>query len=64
MRKLVAMFLSFAFLPAAAIADDVAKVVGTWKLVSFWNEFQDGSEGRPSTARTQRATSSLRRKGE
>jgi Lipocalin-like domain len=48
MWKLVVMFLSFAFLPAAAIADDVAKVVGTWKLVSFWNEFQDGSEGRPA----------------
>ena len=47
MRKLVAIFLSFAFLPAAAIADDVAKVVGTWKLASFWNEFQDGSEARP-----------------
>ena len=27
-------------------ANDAAKVVGTWKLVSFVNEFQDGSEAR------------------
>ena len=30
-----------------AWADDSRRVVGTWKLVSFWNEFQDGSEARP-----------------
>lgn len=31
-------------LPASVLADDAAKVVGTWKLRSFLNEFQDGSE--------------------
>ena len=30
-----------------AWADDSRRVVGTWKLVSFWNELQDGSEARP-----------------
>jgi hypothetical protein len=29
-----------------AHANDTIKVVGTWKLVSFVNEFQDGSEAR------------------
>ena len=31
---------------ASAFADDSAKIVGTWKLVSFMNEFQDGTEPR------------------
>jgi Lipocalin-like domain len=31
----------------AAMADDAGKVVGIWKLVSFENEFQDGSPRRP-----------------
>ena len=33
-------------LTTSAFANDSAKVVGTWKLVSFVNEFQDGSESR------------------
>ena len=33
-------------LTTSALANDSAKVVGTWKLVSFVNEFQDGSEPR------------------
>ena len=49
MKKLVAIFLGFGLnLPGAVLADDVAKVAGTWKLVSFWNEFQDGSDARPT----------------
>ena len=49
MKKLVAIFLGFGLnLPGAVLADDAAKVAGTWKLVSFWNEFQDGSDARPT----------------
>jgi len=33
-------------LTTSALANESAKVVGTWKLVSFVNEFQDGSEPR------------------
>lgn len=48
MKMLLAILLGFGLvLPTAALADDASKLVGTWKLVSFWNEFQDGSEARP-----------------
>jgi hypothetical protein len=33
-------------LTTSVLANDSAKVVGTWKLTSFVNEFQDGSEPR------------------
>jgi hypothetical protein len=41
----VVIFLAIAM---PAMADDSAKLVGTWKLVSFGNDFQDGSEPRGS----------------
>lgn len=44
MKSLCALLLIAALLPFPALADDSAKVVGTWKLTSFMNEFQDGSE--------------------
>lgn len=44
MKSLNALLLIAALLPFPALADDSAKVVGTWKLTSFMNEFQDGSE--------------------
>ena len=31
----------------SAWADDSAKLVGTWKLIAFETEFQDGSPPRP-----------------
>ena len=33
-------------LTGSVFANDSSSVVGTWKLVSFVNEFQDGSESR------------------
>jgi hypothetical protein len=44
MKPLIALFLIAALLPFPSLADDSAKVVGTWRLSSFMNEFQDGSE--------------------
>lgn len=44
MRPSVAFLLAlFVAWPAA---DDLGKIVGTWKLVSFVNDFQDGSDPR------------------
>jgi hypothetical protein len=40
MQKFLAVL--FALLTTAAVADDRADIVGTWKLVSFIVEFQDG----------------------
>jgi hypothetical protein len=37
----------FLIAAAPALADDGAKFVGTWKIVSHENEFQDGSQRRP-----------------
>jgi hypothetical protein len=46
MMKLTAVVYWLAVLAAPAWADDGARIVGTWKLVSFVNDFQDGSEPR------------------
>jgi Lipocalin-like domain len=45
--RLCVLVVSFVFAyQLTSHASDTAKVVGTWKLVSFVNEFQDGSEAR------------------
>ena len=47
MLRLCLLLVSLLFAShSSAHASDAAKVVGTWKLVSFANEFQDGSETR------------------
>ena len=45
MRLWPALLAAMLLCPIAH-ANDQAKVVGTWKLVSFVNEFQDGSEAK------------------
>jgi hypothetical protein len=45
MRCPVALLVAF-FIAGSAVASDSAKVVGTWKLASFVNDFQDGSDPR------------------
>jgi hypothetical protein len=48
MRKLSIVPLLGVLLAAQpALADDGARLVGTWKLVAFETEFQDGSPRRP-----------------
>lgn len=44
MLKLLPLVLLLAATSALAQSDGSRNVVGTWKLVSFVNEFQDGSE--------------------
>jgi predicted RNase H-like HicB family nuclease len=48
MFKAAAIAVGFVLVTQAAVADDAAKVVGIWKLVSFEVEFQDGSPRRPA----------------
>ena len=43
MFKVIAFAISALLITQSAIADDRAKLVGIWKLLSFENEFQDGS---------------------
>jgi hypothetical protein len=45
-RVCLLLFSLLFFAQSASYASDAAKIVGTWKLVSFVNEFQDGSEAR------------------
>ena len=40
------VFCGFLIAATHAWGDESHRVVGTWKLVSFWNEFQDGSEAK------------------
>ena len=47
MLKLVTVLCPFFIAAMAALADEGTKIAGTWKLESFWNEFQDGSDPRP-----------------
>jgi hypothetical protein len=54
MKASISLVLCVALMPAPVLADDSAKVVGTWKLASFLNEFQDGSE--PKAAYGKNAT--------
>jgi hypothetical protein len=44
--KAVVFAISALLLTQLAIADERAKLVGTWRLLSFENEFQDGSPRR------------------
>lgn len=48
MKALITIALCVSLTPAPVFAADATKVVGTWKLLSFLNEFQDGSDPRPS----------------
>lgn len=47
MFRTIAIAAACVLLSCSAIAKDSAKLVGTWKLVSFVTEFQDGSPSRP-----------------
>jgi len=47
MRRFIAILFGLVIACQAALADDRAKVVGIWKLLSFELEFQDGSPRRP-----------------
>jgi len=47
MLRITALLISCAIAASPATADDALNAVGTWKLVSFVNDFQDGSEQRP-----------------
>jgi hypothetical protein len=47
MLKAVTLWLGLAVLPVAVLAADNTEVIGSWKLTSFRNEFQDGTEPRP-----------------
>jgi len=48
MFKTAAIAVSSVLFMQAAMADDAAKVVGIWNLVSLESEFQDGSARRPT----------------
>ena len=41
------VLLLFLQIPFSGLADDRAKLIGTWKLVSWVNEFQETAERRP-----------------
>ena len=47
MRKFIAMFVGLLFVANTVLANDNAKLVGTWKLVSLDIEFQSGEPARP-----------------
>jgi hypothetical protein len=47
MHKAVAVLLVSWMAAQPVLADDSAKLLGTWKLVSFETEFQDGRPSRP-----------------
>ncbi|MBK9571520.1 MAG: lipocalin-like domain-containing protein [Rhodoferax sp.] len=46
-RTAIAAGIFFFVQTAIAVANDNAKLVGTWKLVSFDTEFQNGEPARP-----------------
>ena len=46
MFKATALALGALLVTQSAIADDREKLIGTWKVISFENEFQDGSPRR------------------
>lgn len=47
MLKSIAILFGLLVAAQPALADDSAKLVGIWKLISWETEFQDGSEHRP-----------------
>jgi hypothetical protein len=46
MNKALALLGVCCFTAVTALANDAEKIVGTWKLSSFMNDFQDGSPPR------------------
>jgi hypothetical protein len=46
MFRAIAFAISALLFVQSAIADDREKLIGTWKVISFDNEFQDGSPRR------------------
>ena len=46
MNKSMAFALGVLLVSGSAIADDREKLIGTWRMLSFENEFQDGSPRR------------------
>ena len=46
MFKAMALAIGMLLVSQSAIADDREKLLGTWKVISFDNEFQDGSPRR------------------
>jgi lipocalin-like protein len=46
MLRAIAFAISALLFVQSAIADDREKLMGTWKVISFDNEFQDGSPRR------------------
>jgi len=47
MFKFIAVVIGSILIAQSAFADDRAKLIGIWKLLSFENEFKDGSPRRP-----------------
>lgn len=47
MRTLTAVLIGLLVLAQSAIANDNARLVGTWKVVAFDTEFQSGDPARP-----------------
>src|SRR5262249_6365324 len=47
MLRCLLTFICFFLAVESAFADDRAKLVGNWRLVSWVQEFQDGGEPRP-----------------
>jgi len=43
MFRAIAFAMSALFFAQTAIADDREKLIGTWKVLSYENEFKDGS---------------------
>jgi len=50
LRILIALILCL-LLAESVVADDRAKLLGSWKVISWVQEFQDGSESRPEYGR-------------
>src|SRR5712664_3423934 len=51
MLKWIRLFFSLLVGSQAAVADDGAKLVGIWKLISCETQFQDGRDSRPCFGR-------------
>jgi len=50
LRILIALIICL-LLAESAVADDRARLVGSWKIISWVQEFQDGGESRPEYGR-------------
>jgi lipocalin-like protein len=47
MTKLISALCGLLMAATPAIGDEKSQIVGTWQLLSWMNEFQDGSDPRP-----------------